>query len=404
MHPAWPDPHPALLRWLNTLGRAWQAPLPDSPRAWNALLEEARKHGLAPLLYASLREAQGADVPGAVLDELKTEAMARAATNLWLAEELRAMLEALERAQLPCLVMRGLPLAQRLYGDISRRPMGDIDLLVRKTDLTGLTRALEGLGYRFCDRRPGFAQEFSYTLECFRHEPAPIVVEPHWSIAYPPFVDRISMEGVWQRSAAQRVGDGEVRTLGDEDTVLNLCFHAMHRGASAPLLWFYELSLLIERERETLDWDGMASMARESGAGEIIACMLGRVRKLFGVEAPVGYAASESGRPHSAAQTVLLHAGIESRESLAAVFAVRGMRAKWRYAVALLCPSPEFMRLHYGLSRPWQVWLRYPQRIAALGAQATAGLARSFTGSLTRRSSLSAAAPAKNSPAPAARE
>lgn len=403
MPPAWPDPHPALLEWLTAPGRRWHAALAD-PQAWMALADEARKHGLAPLLYASLHEAEGADVPGVVFEELKTEAMARAATNLWLSEELRATLEALERAQLPCLVMRGLPLAQRLYGDITRRPMGDIDLLARKADLAGLTRALEGLGFRFCDRRPGFAQEFSYTLECFRHEPAPVVVEPHWSIAYPPFVDRISMEGVWQRSAAQRVGDMPVRTLGDGDLVLNLCFHAMHRGASAPLLWCYELAQLLEQARETLDWDGVAATAREAGAEGIVGSVLGRVQALFGADVPAEFAAPESGRPHSAALTVLLHAGIESRESLAAAFAVRGLRAKWRYAFALLCPSPEFMRLHYGLSRPWQVWLRYPRRITALGIQAASGLARAVTGSLRRRWSLSAAMPAKNSPAPAARE
>jgi len=46
-----------------------------------------------------------------------------------------------------------------------------------------------------------------------------------------------------------------------------------------------------------------------------------------------------------------------------------------------LFPSPEFMRLHYGLSTTWQLWLWYPRRFLRLCLEA----ARGFSHLLIRR-------------------
>ena len=115
------------------------------------------------------------------------------ARNLAMVHELRTMLTACRHAGITCAPLRGPALAEALYEDATARPMGDLDLLVRKTELASVQTMMQRLGYQLCDRRPGFAQAFSYTWEFFKTEPVPMIVEPHWSIAYPPFVERLDM-------------------------------------------------------------------------------------------------------------------------------------------------------------------------------------------------------------------
>ena len=84
---------------------------------------------------------------------------------------------------------------------------------------------------------------------------------------------------------------------------------------------------------------------------------------------------------------VLDAVNVPGKESLAAWFALKGLRTQWRYAVGLLFPSPEFMRLHYGLSNRWQLVCWYVKRPAQLCLNTLRGLVQLLTGSLRRRSS-----------------
>src|SRR5439155_1490518 len=88
---------------------------------------------------------------------------------------------ALAAAGIACAPLRGAALAERLYDHASARPAGDIDLLVRKTDLDAVEATLAALGFSAIDRRPGFAREFSYTLELARDAHGGVVVEPPWT-------------------------------------------------------------------------------------------------------------------------------------------------------------------------------------------------------------------------------
>src|SRR5439155_357127 len=120
---------------------------------------------------------------------------------------------ALAAAGIACAPLRGAALAERLYDHASARPAGDIDLLVRKTDLDAVEATLAALGFSAIDRRPGFAREFSYTLELARDAHGGVVVEPHWTLAYPPFADALDMERVWARCRRGRVDGRESLAL-----------------------------------------------------------------------------------------------------------------------------------------------------------------------------------------------
>jgi hypothetical protein len=341
-----------------------------------------------PLLYRWLKES-GSDqkLPHPAIDRIKASVFRLAARNITLAQEAVSILQAFETRQIPCAPVRGLALAELLYGDITARPMGDLDLLVRKEDLPTVAAALMGLGFQEIDRRPGFAQDYSNTLEFVRERHGGMIVEPHWTIAYPPFADRIDMEAVWRQCVRGRAVGVDAWLLSREDLLLHLCFHLIHRGESAPLLWFYELDRLIRQTGDAFNWPQVVQVSREAGQALLVIEALGLVKGLFETPIPAMVfsqleAPSATHPTHSVggfveSRVVRLLAGdsrADGRESLALFFMIKGVRAKARYAVALLFPSSEFMRLHYGLSSDQRLGFHYLARLASCMWQGLKGI------------------------------
>lgn len=208
---------------------------------------------------------------------------------------------------------------------------------------------LRGRGYLEVDRRPGFAEAYSYTLEFYRETGPPVIVEPHWTLAYPPAASRLAMEPVWSRCVPARVLGLATLGLDVGDLLLHLGLHLVHAAGDAPLLWRYEIDRLIRQERSAIDWETFVRTAREAGVDDAVAGALASVRRLF--ETPIPAEVLERLRPAVAAAGAgrrVAAMPIDGRESLALFFELPGLRARLRYALAILFPSRAFMRLHYG--------------------------------------------------------
>ncbi|MFQ5656816.1 MAG: nucleotidyltransferase family protein [Candidatus Methylomirabilales bacterium] len=344
---------------------------------WETIMDEAAVHGLTFWLQGF------SELPPPLQKRVHDECLGITARNLALAAELRTILRAFRDQGILCAPLRGLALAERLYGTVPPRPMGDIDLLVRKEDLPRVQALFRTLGFNEMDRRPGFASAFSYTLKFFAERSFMIVVEPHWTIAYPPFVDRLDMEAVWRRCVPASVVGGKTLSLGREDLLIHLCLHLTHRD-DAPFLWVYELDRYLRQESHTLNWDLVLSQCREVGLGELVRRALDEAATQLGAPVPadVLYALGgrEHGRRRDLAQRLVEISSVDGVESLAYFFALKGLGVKFRYARGLLFPEPRFMMLQYGLTHRRQLAASYIRRFSSLSWHATKGLVRLFRG------------------------
>ncbi|MFQ5804458.1 MAG: nucleotidyltransferase family protein, partial [Candidatus Methylomirabilales bacterium] len=125
-------------------------PLSDlSEVEWETILEQASAHGMMFWLQGF------SGIPASVQERVHQECLNLTARNLALAGELRTLFRAFRDEGIRCVPLRGLALAERLYGGVPPRPMGDIDLLVRKEDLPRIQALFRGLGFSEMDRRPG---------------------------------------------------------------------------------------------------------------------------------------------------------------------------------------------------------------------------------------------------------
>ncbi len=338
---------------------------------WQTILDQASAHGLT----FWLREIP--EVPASLQERVHQECLSFTARNLALAGELRKLLRTFRDLGIPCLPLRGFALAERLYADVPPRPMGDIDLLVRKEDLHRVQAMFRNLGFTEMDRRPGFASAFSYTFKFFVERSFMVIVEPHWTIAYPPFADRLDMEAVWGRCVPARVVGEQTLSLGREDLLVHLCLHLTHRD-DAPFLWVCELDRYLRLESDAMRWEIVLSISREARIEKLVGRALNEAVTMLRTPVPADVLDAldgHSGHSRPLAQRLVETSKVDGVESLATFFAVKGLGAKFRYARALLFPQPSFMMLEYGLTHRRQLAATYVRRFCWFSWQAVRGLA-----------------------------
>lgn len=113
---------------------------------WDVVTDLIGYHRMVPLFYVHVRDHAGDLVPDRIQTLLRNSAMARAVQVLFLSSEMKQIATRLREEGLPFLVLKGPSLAEA-FGDISRRPFVDNDLLVRRKDFDRIGETLVGMGF-----------------------------------------------------------------------------------------------------------------------------------------------------------------------------------------------------------------------------------------------------------------
>ncbi len=160
--------------WLRSVARGAPANL--------GVLDDETARVLRGSRLDALAHAYGATHP--TLDGVERQSFAAVALT---ATALGRVVEALRTAGVPTAVLKGLPLAERYWGDACLRPAGDVDLLVARADYERAREVLTGLGMVM--REDGVPAW--YLRRWFYHETLHgsgtlgIAVELHWDYVRP---------------------------------------------------------------------------------------------------------------------------------------------------------------------------------------------------------------------------
>jgi hypothetical protein len=372
-----PSVHPFLLAVLRESLSEMDRPTNVPQDSWPAIIEEAITQRIAPLLFLWLNHpAHQHQVPAHLLAVLKQGVMQHAAWTLLLTTELRSILVACEQRGIPCVPIRGPALAEQLYGDCSIRQMDDLDLLVHRTDLSAIKDLFQQRGYAFHEHRPGFLERFSYSLE-FIHPQHGFVVEPHWTLAYPPCTATAAMQPVWARTTRTRWMEMDTWTLSNEDLLLHLCLHLHHKGQQAPLLWFHELDTVIRQHGPTLDWNIFMEQVQLMEQTRAVGDVLTVTMRTFHSPVPDSVVRQCTAQardtffpsPFLARNQTLARSSLRGREEFALLCSLQSLPQRLRYLSALLFPSPQYMTQRYGACTFMSLLVFYFARFFHIGAE-----------------------------------
>jgi hypothetical protein len=240
------------------------------PLDWTLVLDSGERLGALALLGEALRRS-GAAVPDRVrgsCQEALTRGLMRVMVARRVMEELRS---ALGGAGVPFLVLKGLPLACEIYPQPGLRPIGDLDLLVRRGTLDAALEVLRDRGYRPPRLSPpiDFFRRHHFHLTLLRDGHGGFPVELHWDTQ--PFfsLSRIPETEFWAGARTLSAQGLALTVPAREASFLFLSQHLMRHVLSfGPRSWEDPVAALLEPGRRgRLAWIADLALLARSGPG-----------------------------------------------------------------------------------------------------------------------------------------
>ena len=364
----------ALARWLLWPKRGQIPPMVVAAQASGAfageLVQVARDEGLAPWLHYRARQAGIVFAP-AVAAALAFDYHASLSRNTYMFGQLAAVQRVAAAQGVDLLVLKGAHLAAWLYPSPATRPMVDVDLLVRREQAQKLVAALSAGDYRVVSRepRPGAGLEFENQLLLAHPGKSDYgCLALHWSLLdFPSYQRQLRMDGFWQRAGSCALPGMDARVLAGEDLLVYLCAHlALHHQWSR-LIWLCDIALLLERVRDTLDWDRACALAESAELSLALGETLRRAVGILGAEVPAPVWTRLNAVPVGPAERYAWQAMTQSGRSAGRSFwsnlrAMHGVRSRLGFARAHLLPSPGYMRRRYQITSDWKLPAAYARR------------------------------------------
>jgi hypothetical protein len=279
-----PDKENEHLKELRVLIRVLRGALPDPECDWELAVGLARRHGVSPFLCYLLRQHRDS-VPAHLWQAMQSDYYAAVASHLLRERQLEQVLEALDRAGVPVVLLKGAALSLSVYPDPALRTMGDLDLWVLRSNLDGARVALNEIGYVAHSKanRPLPLQDtYLGETQMLSDEPGMRLVELHWNVfpgEWLRHTGRIDEEPLWERRVPL---DGTTSDqLAPEDAVFHTCLHyaISHQMSGLGLRPFIDLELI--QKRYQINWDSVMQRARAWRVQTAMWLVLDRWAELF---------------------------------------------------------------------------------------------------------------------------
>lgn len=238
------------------------------------------RHKVSPLLYCNLRSHPAGTFSNALLDKLAGQYRRNSQRAL---QALQATHELMRTGQgLRLIVMKGLDVAARAYGDLAPRHVGDIDILVDPTQLDETLTILAAQGWTLDQPEILSAATRKILLKNQNHcilirERFPHM-ELHWRAMHNPFEFPIND---WRALAVSKRSNLGIPGLDNEDLLIYLCLHGARHGWGR-LKWLFDLPNILDTH--DLDWPQLWQRAHRLGAGLAIQQGLLLAQKYCGTD------------------------------------------------------------------------------------------------------------------------
>ena len=220
---------------------------------WDTLIALAEAHSLAPLLYHHVRQGD-APIPSDSYLQLQGLTLRHRQANVIRLQVLVNILELLETANIPVLVLKGGALAPTVYPQPGLRPMNDLDLLVPEAAQAEAQHVLE---------RAGFQPNLEATQPPADHHHLPTLMQQQDGLTVSVEVHRRLFSGLltrdktlettmWDTATSFLLDDRLVHTLSPVNTLWHLYQHTLSEPTR--LIRLVDITAVAEKYADEIDW------------------------------------------------------------------------------------------------------------------------------------------------------
>jgi len=246
--------------------------------AWEKLLGLAEDHGVLGQVATQLGALGDGIVPGEAKRRLTELHRGQLFAALRMSGELFRLAERFTRANIGMLTVKGPALAVHAYGDPGMRSYGDIDLLVRQSDIYRATEIMIADGFDAAIPLAAIRAGRIPGQYLFSQRDSKLLVELHNDRTLRYFPRPLRLEELFQRQTLVRIAGREVPTLSVEDTLVLISVHGAKHFWDR-LMWIADVGALVARQA-AMDWERVDQAAREVGAERMVntgLCLAGAV-------------------------------------------------------------------------------------------------------------------------------
>jgi hypothetical protein len=338
---------------------------------WNGFARKTREEGVAPLVYWILcGSGKNSALPESIHQDLRAAYSQTWKQNQDIFNELEILAREFERADIPVVLLKGACFALTIYPDVGTRPMGDLDLLVPAAKLNAAVEIAKTLGYEDCapEASPGLRELLNHEICLQKKGARSVTLEIHKSlVADKTFKYAVPVDWFWsQTEALNNPRFASLLMLTPAAQILYASAHAMlqHGGSTAPLRWFVDLDRMIRFYGARIDWDLLLSQAKVFEWGSALDAALAQTQEYFGTPISDHVCAELSGYTdrHKGLVDLLQSKPITHTQEEQQKMMSLNTYGKIRLMLALIFPSPAYMRWRYALKTAWALPVYYPLR------------------------------------------
>lgn len=238
---------------------------------WGHVFEMASRHNLKPLLYLQLNQICPDDVPTDLMLHLEEFVTNNARKNLFFLKEITEIIKSLNNHNIQAIPYKGPILAQQVYGNLTMRQFGDLDLFVSKNDVPKIKGILRALGYE-PEFNLGSVQEQNYLKSQrelkFFNESNGVTLELHWKYSgvflnLPHHAEKIFSADLKEIN----IGGVPIQDISSENLLLILSIHnASHKWSR--LSWLVDIATLINNHK--IDWPKVLKISKQLSIQRIL--------------------------------------------------------------------------------------------------------------------------------------
>ena len=260
-----------------------------TPLGWDLILERVTAQEVYPLFTRNLGMLGFPGVPAQVRAQLHNLSKINALRNTLMTEELVRVLTLLGNAGISTIPLKGVALAESLYGDISSRVCGDIDILVPRQQVCQAFRLLPAEGFEGYEQKLQLADlnlildsniEYSFVS---RRQGFTILHELHWDIAWRWQRNGMVTDDLWAEAQPKTYWGAEGYGLSPEGELLYLAVHAC-RHQWQGLKWLVDIHEICFSSR--IDWEKAREKAKRLGLEQVLLLTFSACHALLGTPIP----------------------------------------------------------------------------------------------------------------------
>ena len=275
------------------------------PLAWDALLLFAELHSVAPLLHHHLKQFDGSGlIPSEARRRLLQLSHRAGYQNRQFSQAFQDVWDGFAEAQIPVVVLKGLSLAELIYGNLGLRPLIDLNLLIPRERLETAKGLLSRMGYVDRTRYPvQRLYRWMYSqVSLVRPVDFEVRLLLQWDVLNRPRIHAIDLRRFWDDAVPARISERDALIPSPVDLVLYLCLQPEKQGflnSSASqvvdprefvfaewtnnrLIRFTDIYEVITHYRDAIDWPVLIERATTSSIEGAVYSSFYWVTKLFG--------------------------------------------------------------------------------------------------------------------------